>query len=111
LECAVRVRALLDFLDEHQDAAAIAELDQTARDGLVIGSVSVGAFELTTREACNTIIHTRTVVPVWKWAKHKRKRLRYWCGDLDLSGEKSKKEWRMTLHVAASRGGVCRVHR
>jgi hypothetical protein len=41
------------------------------------------------------------VVPAWKWAKHKRKQFRYWCGDLNLSGEKSKKEWRMTLHVAA----------
>jgi hypothetical protein len=35
LECAVRVRALLDVLEEHQDLDATEELDQNARNGLL----------------------------------------------------------------------------
>lgn len=91
---------LLDILESGDQASGIKEMDKAALSGLVIGKILEGNFELTMRETCNKIIHARNVVPIWKWATLGRSRFRYWTGDLSLAGEKSRKKWRLLLHVA-----------
>lgn len=100
LECAIRMRILLDIIMEGERVAKVEAIDAAARSGLVIGELLEGNFELTLREVCNKVIHARNVIPVWKSATQAPKEFRYWSGSLELAGKKSGREWRLVLHVA-----------
>lgn len=100
IECAVRVRILLDIVTAQDHTAEVEVIDATARSGLVIGEPLEGKFELTLREVCNKIIHARNVIPVWEVEIRGSEEFRYWSGSLQLAGKKSGREWRLVLHVA-----------
>jgi hypothetical protein len=100
LECAIRLRVLLDIIATGEHAGKVDGMDATARSGLVIGKILEGEFELTVREVCNKIIHARNVVPVWESDTQQESGFRYWSGSLELAGKKSGRDWRLLLHVA-----------
>lgn len=100
LECSIRLRVLLDVLNGTPDAEKIEKLDEEARAGKVIGTIIEGDFDLTLRETCNKIIHARKVIPTWSTDTTDGVIFKYWSGDLDLSGTRGKKNWRLLLHVS-----------
>ena len=100
LECSIRYRELLDTIRDNVQAEKIISLDHEVRSGLLLGQIVEGNFELTIRETCNKIIHARKVIPVWATGKTGDIEFRYWSGDLDLAGTKSRKNWRLILHTA-----------
>jgi len=100
LECGIRLRVLLDTFTGRPEADKIVSLDFAARSGVVIGQVVEGKFELTLRETCNKIIHARKVITVWTTGIAGDVTFKHWSGDLDLSGIKGGKNWRLLLHIS-----------
>jgi hypothetical protein len=100
IECSVRMRVLLDSVAGKSEEAKVASLEATATAGLVIGKVIDGKFDLTLRETYNKIIHATRVIPVWTTGMVGDVEFRYWSGDLDLSGTRGGKTWRMNLDIA-----------
>jgi hypothetical protein len=66
-----------------------------------IGTVLNGDVQLTLRESCNKVIHATTFGLVFENARSTVPRYSYsfWNGICQLSGEQSKRSWRVALDV------------
>ncbi len=102
IECAAKVRIFEDSIKGKVRPSAPRTADKHARDGLDIGTVRQGKFDLTVRESCNKIIHATNVELAWATGSSKRpyRRFTYWKGKFDLHGEHAGRPWQVELNVA-----------
>ncbi|WP_369915941.1 hypothetical protein AB8810_06965 [Xanthomonas sp. NCPPB 3005] len=101
IEIAAKVRVVQDTAVSQLPSALLREMDQNAISPKGIGSVLNGDIALTLRESCNKIIHATTFALVFENARSTVPRYTYsfWNGICQLSGEQSKRHWRIALNV------------
>lgn len=100
VECAAKMRVILDAAAEQMDADDLRSIEQRNRSAK-IGSVLVGSFDLSVRESCNKIIHATYFELAFENARNTRPRYNYsfWNGICRCSGTYSKKPWRVAINV------------
>jgi len=94
LECSIKQRVIQDTFKDSE--SMFKTLDKNACEGLIIGEITKGNFELTLRESCNKIIHAVNVVPSWNTENPE---FHYWSGKYHLTGMYNKLEWKITLDI------------
>lgn len=101
IEIAAKVRVIQDTAVSQVSASALREMDRDAIGLKGIGTVLNGDVQLTLRESCNKVIHATTFGLVFENARSTVPRYSYsfWNGICQLSGEQSKRSWRVALDV------------
>lgn len=101
LEIAAKVRVIQDTAVSQASVSALREMDRDAIGLKGIGTVLNGDVQLTLRESCNKVIHATTFGLVFENARSTVPRYNYsfWNGICQLSGEHSKRSWRVALDV------------
>lgn len=101
IEIAAKVRVIQDTVVPQVSLSKLREIDQRAVGPKGIGTVLDGDLELTVRESCNKVIHATTFGLVFENARSTVPRYNYsfWNGICQLSGEHSKRSWRVAVDV------------
>lgn len=101
IEIAAKVRVIQDASAAQVTPMLLRRLDRDAVSRKQIGTVLSGDVVLTLRESCNKIIHATTFALVFQNARSAVPRYdySYWNGICQLSGEQSKRHWRIALNV------------
>jgi hypothetical protein len=101
IEIAAKVRVIQDTAVAQVSAFELREMDREAIPSQGIGTVLNGSVDLTLRESCNKIIHATSFALVFQNARSAVPRYNYsfWNGICQLSGEQSKRPWRIALDV------------
>jgi hypothetical protein len=101
IEIAAKVRVVQDTAASQVSAIWLKDLDAEAAALKPIGTVLGGNVQLSLRESCNKIIHASTFALVFENARSTVTKYNYsfWNGICHLSGEQSKKHWRIALDV------------
>lgn len=101
IECAIKTRMVQDFVAANSTGVDLASVDGEAREGIEIGVVHSGAFDLTVRESCNKIIHATKVDLGWACVnlRKAKKKIEYWAGCYHLHGKQGKSAWHVELDM------------
>lgn len=107
IECAINLRILNDFarneVKENEYEVDLEKIEKESQCNLDIGKFTQGEGILTTREACNKIIHATDFRLVWKEFKRKKNNkmvsYEYWTGHILLQGSKGKRDWEVILNL------------
>ena len=88
-----------DFCLKNEDQIQLIQFEEEAVRNLKIGTVLVGEFNLTLREAMNKIIHSTSAEIQFIEKNIEGKEYQYWDGNFYLKGVHNKKEWQLELHI------------
>ena len=98
IKSSITLRMILDMVDPQSDENHDLKAIQTSSlEGLSIGVVHEGDFNLTLREAFNKIIHATDIQLDWQdKGDHD-----FWTGQITLSGHQRSSRWKMDLDVSS----------
>lgn len=101
IEIAAKFRVMRDTASMQVSSACLDELDSSLLGKKGVGTVLEGEFQLTLRESCNKIIHTKNFQLVFQNARSSVPRhiYSYWNGICQLSGSRARQNWRVALDV------------
>lgn len=100
LDCAIKTRLWQDTLINFGNRLNIKAEDAEAREGVCIGQVHLGNFDLTLRESCNKIVHSTRIELGWEAKSNDSGILfEYWNGSLHLYGKRHEENWHVELDI------------
>lgn len=98
IKSSITMRMLQDILKDYNQEDLDMNSEQSgATNGLVLGVVHEGKFDLTLREAFNKVIHATDTRLDWK----EEESFDWWSGRLWLYGKQRRTEWKLELDVEA----------
>jgi len=99
IECSIKYRLILDIIENKEDIVDLDKLDKISIENLNIGDVLLGDFNLSLRESCNKIIHSKKAVPIWAKSTLNGVKFYYWTGKYKLTGKHKNKDWEVLLNI------------
>lgn len=95
---AIKLRLMSDVGIKDDPDFRIDDLDKMARNGLKIGNILKGNFELNLRQSCNKLVHATDTRMIWT-AEYDEDKIERWTGIYILFGEFGRDEWELEIDV------------
>ncbi len=94
IEVSVKMRMIQEHCGNDED---LTEFEIDALNGMSIGAIKEGKFDLTLRESFNKVIHSKRATI--EFIDDESGKFKYWDGNFNLYGFRGKEEWHLELSV------------
>lgn len=99
IECAVKLRMVQEFCTNNGYEEELKQFEESALEGLEIGIVYQGNFQLSVRETTNKIIHATRATINFKESEGAIRAFKHWDGYFHLYGRRSSSGWHVAVAI------------